>query len=212
MSLLQNNYDIINNNNAIYNTSNNSNTPNHNTIDYCSITISNVPSNNKHSQCSGAYKCSKKSLTSPAFVQSIGYIFLIIVVIILHTTINTTTSTHFFSWGVPVKIFNYTIKTDAEFYLLLSIFFIHEIINAWVSQVVYPWIINNVQDSKCKQIKYSNIASLIIINANNIYGTLDIVFIISSINSQVSFLLAIILAQTISSTIINYRYLLAKTK
>jgi len=200
MSLLQDNYNIINNNNTLYNTT-----------DYCTITILNEPNNKEPNPNLTSCKFSKNLfVTSPAFVQSVGYVFLIIVGSVLHYTIDTDTSIHFFSWGVPVKIFNYTIQTNAEFYLLLSIFFIHELINAWVSQVVYPWIINNVQDSKCKNIKYSNIVSLIIINANNIYGTLDIVFIISSINSQISFLLAIILAQTISSTIINYRYLLTK--
>jgi len=205
MSLLQDSNNIINQNNKMRNSIA------HNIHEYYAIQITNDTDKKIITPPRTFYKkCSFTLLTSPAFVQTVGYVFFVIVVCTLHYTIDTNDTNNFLSWGVPVKIFNYNIETNTEFYILLTIFFIHELINAWVSQVVYPWIINSVQDSKCKKIKYSNITCLLIINANNIYGTLDIVFIISSINSQVSFLLAIILAQVISSTIINYRYLLAK--
>ena len=54
----------------------------------------------------------------------------------------------FFQWGTPVTFMNVTINDDLTYYSLLGLFFFHQLINNWINTVVYPWIINSVQDPK----------------------------------------------------------------
>ena len=150
-------------------------------------------------------------LTSPLLVQLSGYIFFIIFGIICYF-IGFANNNDFFKWGPPVTIMQYEIKTDTQFYFVLLMFFVHEMMNAWISEVVYPWIINYVQDPKCKHTGYSDNTSLSIVNMNVLYGTLDILFIVSSINSQISFLISIIIGKLLVVSVINRKYILLKNQ
>lgn len=149
-------------------------------------------------------------LTSPLLVQLSGYFFFIIFGLICYF-MGFGNKNDFFRWGPPVTIIQYEIETNIQFYFVLLMFFIHEMMNAWISEVVYPWIINYVQDPKCKSTGYSNKISLFIVNLNVLYGTLDILFIVSSINSQISFLLSIIVGKLLVVSVINRKYILLKT-
>jgi hypothetical protein len=130
-------------------------------------------------------------------------------IVILYTT-DFYKDNSFFSWGPPVKFFNREIDTQTAFYSIHIIIFLHQLINNWVNDVVYPWIINSIQDPKNQKMEYNKRVSLLILNLFNIYSEIDVIFILMGFNSQISFVITIILANIISSTYINNKYINVK--
>jgi hypothetical protein len=116
---------------------------------------------------------------------------------------------NFFTWGTPVTFLNITITDNTTYYVMLTLFFLHKLVNNWVKYVVYPWIINCVQDPKSNNetLIYSKKMTLLIINMYTLYIELDMVLIVSGIISQGSFVVMIVLANLISTNIINWNYI-----
>lgn len=154
-----------------------------------------------------------KTNNNPWISLAFGYIILFVFAILLNYFSFYDGSSNFFSWGPPVNILNKTIENQIEFYLFLSMFFIHQMTNTWISEVTYPWILNNIQDHKQEYMpeKMNKIKCLLLVNLNTIYSLLDIIFIVSSV-SQISFMISLILSNMISVTIVNYKYLNGKKK
>ena len=148
-------------------------------------------------------------IVSPIVPLSTGYLFLLLAAIIL-TTNGFFVSNDFFAWGPPVNILGSIVESQLTFYLLLFIFFFHQLINSWVSEVTYPFIINEIQDPKAMIIRYSRRTSLMIALLNALYSQLDLLFVINGSMSQVSFFVTIIVAQMISVYITNWCYLIDK--
>jgi hypothetical protein len=90
--------------------------------------------------------------------------------------------------------------------------FFHQLVNNWVNTVVYPWIINNIQDPKAKEMPYSMTSSLLLINFFDLYSEFDVMLILMGFTSQISFILTVTMANIITSTIINRRYILDKQR
>ncbi len=149
--------------------------------------------------------------SSPIIVMSIAYLYIVIVGIVLYATGFYEDST-FFNWGPPIKFFNHSVVTEKEFYSLHLLIFVHQLVNNCVNSIVYPWIINSIQDPKNKNLEYSRWVSLILVNAFNIYSELDLVFIIVGFMSQISFVMTICLANAITSTYINNNYIKEKDR
>lgn len=147
--------------------------------------------------------------TSPILTISIAYFYIVTIILILYFTEFYKDNT-FFSWGPPINFFNKKIESEITFYCIHIIIFLHQLINNWVNDVVYPWIINNIQDPKNKKLEYSKSISLLIINLFNIYSEIDVIFILLGFNSQISFVITIISANIISSTYINNKYINVK--
>ena len=151
----------------------------------------------------------KSKLTSPLASIVTGYIYVIIMGIVLYI-FNIYDNSLYFNWGPPLKIMNKTIDQNDTFYVLLLLTFFHQLINNWVNEVTYPWIINCVQDPKNHELHYSDNVSLLIINMFAVYSEIDILIIILGVMSQISFFVVIILANIISVTIINRYYIKSK--
>jgi nucleoside permease NupC len=149
-----------------------------------------------------------KSL-SPIISLVTGHLFMIGIVLSFYL-FGFYEENEYFQWGPPVTFFSHVIETDFVFYSLMAIIFIHQIITNWIYEVVYPWIINTLQNRQNKTIEYSNITSLIIVNGNSLYGQLHLAFLINGLTSQISFLLVLILADVITLTYINWQYLKQK--
>jgi len=94
--------------------------------------------------------------------------------------------------------------------MMHALIFVHQLINNCVNAIVYPWIINSIQDPKNKIVEYPDWLCLTIICAFDAYSEIDVVFILGGFTSQISFVLNIILANLITSFIINRKYLTAK--
>ena len=143
---------------------------------------------------------------SPIYSLTFGYIYgIILLAIILGNSFFNNHS--FFSWGTPVILFGTKIESKPTFYVILSLYFIHQLISNWINNTTYPWIINSVQNSKVSTSRFTKITTITLINLFNIYNQFNLLFIISSVTTQISFFLAILLANIISSTIINsYHY------
>jgi hypothetical protein len=144
--------------------------------------------------------------TSPLLTICIAYFYITIIILILYFT-EFYEDNIFFRWGPPIIFFNKKIESQISFYCIHIIIFLHQFINNWVNDVVYPWIINNIQDPKNKHLEYSKSLSLLIINLFNIYSNIDVIFILLGFNSQISFVITIIFANIISSTYINNKYI-----
>lgn len=144
--------------------------------------------------------------TSPHSVMMIAYVFISIIGTVLYLT-GFYDNSKFFNWGPPITFFEHDVDTNSLFYTLHALIFVHQVVNNYVNSVVYPWIMNSIQDPKNKELEYNKTISLLIINAFNIYSELDLVFIIGGFTSQISFIVTIILANTITSTYINNRYI-----
>lgn len=153
----------------------------------------------------------RRSITSPAAIMFAAYLYVGIAAIALYYSGFYSSST-FFSWGPPIRFFGQDIVTEKSFYLILLLMFIHQIVNNCVNSIVYPWIINSVQDPKNRKMEYSNLVSLLLINFFDIYSQLDVIFIVMGFMSQISFVCAVAIANTITSTYINYQYLKAKQR
>jgi hypothetical protein len=144
--------------------------------------------------------------TSPLITISIAYVYVSLMAIILYTT-GFYKNNKFFTWGTPVVFFGQTIESERTFYGLHVLIFFHQIVNNCVNSIVYAWLINSVQDPKTKTLEYSKPVSLIIVNMFNLYSEIDLVIIIGGFMSQISFVVTICLANIITSTYINNKYI-----
>jgi hypothetical protein len=117
----------------------------------------------------------------------------------------------YFQWGPPISFFFHTIETNTTFYLLMALIFVHQIITNWIYEVIYPWVINTVQNQRQTTLNYSKPVCLAIVNLNSLYNQIHLALIISGMTSQVSFLIALILADFITLSYINWYYIKDKT-
>lgn len=147
----------------------------------------------------------RSRFTSPLLAVCGGYLYITILSIVLYSSSFYENST-FFRWGVPIKFMGHDINESNTFNTLLFLFFVHQLINNWINDVTYPWIINCVQDPKSKSLVYSKKTTMLIVNMFALYSELDVVLIISGIMSQFSFFVMIILANMITTTFINWQY------
>lgn len=152
-----------------------------------------------------------KVVISPLGSTIFGYLYIIVVAIILYRMGFYEPST-FFSFGIPVKIMGKVIDNYGDYVTLILTFFFHQIINNWVNNVTYPWIVNCVQDPKSERLGYSKWMSLVIINLFAFYSQLDMMFIVTGILSQFMFFMVLVLANVISTTFINWQYIKQKDK
>lgn len=151
-----------------------------------------------------------KSL-SPIYSLLCGYVFLTVIIFSLYG-FGFYNGSDYFHWGPPVVFFDHEITSNLVFYLLLAIIFVHQIITNWIYEVVVPFIFNTVQNPKQTVLEYKKSTYLLIINFNSLYSQLHLAFLINGITSQISFLVALILADFITLTYINWQYLKTKTE
>lgn len=117
----------------------------------------------------------------------------------------------YFTWGPPITFFSRQITDSTTFYTLLMLTFFHQIITNWIAEVIYPWVINTIQNPKVDVLDYSKATCLTIINFNSLYNQLHLAYLISGITSQVSFLAVLVLADLITLTYVNWHYMIGKT-
>jgi len=153
----------------------------------------------------------KNKLTSPAISITGGYIYVCVLGLFLYKMGFYENST-FFNWGIPLTLMGKKIEDNLTYYSILFMFFIHQIINNWINDVTYPWIINCIQDPKSKNTIYSKTNSMILVNLFALYSEVDVILIIAGVMSQISFFIVIITANLISVSIINWQYIKNKEK
>ena len=145
-------------------------------------------------------------LTSPLLSICGGYVYVAVLAGTL-AAMGLYEKSSFFRWGTPVTFMGVTINDNKIYYTLLFLFFTHQLINNWINSVTYPWIINCVQNPKSEVLIYSKKVTMLIVNMFALYSELDMILVISGIISQAAFFIMIILANLISTTIINWRYI-----
>ena len=150
-------------------------------------------------------------LTSPLLAMCSAYSYITIISIIM-LSMGVYSNSNFFSWGPPINFFGMKIVSQKTFYCFHIMIFFHQLINNWVNSVVYPWIINTIQDPKSKTIPYNTFVSLMLINSFDLYSELDVMLIIMGFTTQISFIFTVTIANIITSTAINYRYIKDKTE
>jgi len=150
-----------------------------------------------------------KSL-SPAYSLGCGYVFLLVVIFTLYG-FGVYDDNEYFSWGVPIVFFTHTITSPVMFYMLLLMLFVHQLITNWIYEVVYPWIINTIQNTRETEIRYGKLECITMVNMNSLYGQVHLAFVISGITSQISFLIVLIVADILTLSYINWQYLKNKT-
>lgn len=147
---------------------------------------------------------------SPIYSLMTGYSFIVVIVLTFYFT-GFYDDSIYFTWGPPVVFFNHTVNTQTMFYVLLLLIFSHQLITNWISEVIFPWVINNVQNRQQEEVEYSKATCLTIVNLNALYNQIHLAFVISGITSQISFLVSLVLADFITLSIINWQYLKGKT-
>lgn len=143
---------------------------------------------------------------SPVHSLATGHLFLSAVITLFYFLGMYHDSTYF-AFGAPVVFLTHEIKDDWVFYLLLCVIFIHQLITNWIYEVVFPWIINTIQNQTSSTIPYSKVKCLMVINANALYTQLHLTFVVSGITAQVTFLVALIMADIMALTYVNWYYL-----
>ena len=129
---------------------------------------------------------------TPLKVIVIGFSFLTIIAIIFYS-MGFYTDNEYFKWGPPLYIFKKKITSNLQFYALLFIFFINQIINTLVTEVVYSWIVNCVQDPKSKTTYYSKKISILLVLSNAFYFSTNLMLVINGAYSQISFFLVTVI-------------------
>ena len=151
------------------------------------------------------------SLTlSPIHSLGCGYAFMLVIILTFYI-FGFYSDSQYFRWGPPVEFFYHVVETDSAFYILLFLIFIHQLITNWIYEVVYPWIINTVQNQRHQTLDYSKTTCLLIVNLNSLYSQIHLAFIINGITSQISFLIALVLSDFITLSYINWQYIKEKT-
>ena len=118
----------------------------------------------------------------------------------------------YFRWGPPIHLFGKEVVSQKGFYVIHAAIFVHQATNNWVNSVVYPWIINSVQDPKCKRLAYRERVTLLLTNLFDFYSELDVVLILMGFTSQISFLITVTLANVLSGTYVNLQHLRRKRR
>jgi hypothetical protein len=142
----------------------------------------------------------------PGISLAVGHIFLLFIIGLFYV-FGFYDQGDYFRWGPPIQIFSQVITKKSTFYTLWIVIFIHQLISNWVTETVFPWIINNIQNPSIRSVEYSRFICLVIVNANSLYNQVHWAFIVSGLTAQVSFLLALVIADLISLTYINLQHL-----
>lgn len=149
-------------------------------------------------------------LTSPFLSVSCGYGYIAALSLFFYAS-GFYEDSPFFAWGVPVTFMGKTIEDTGTYCMLLGMFFVHQVINNWVNDVTYPWILNCIQDPKSDSLVYSKAWSMVIVNMFALYSELDVVLIIAGAMSQLPFFVMLISANMVSVSIINWQYIKDKS-
>lgn len=152
---------------------------------------------------------SKYSSLSPKISLCTGYTYLILSGIILYKMGFFEEST-VFSMGPPVNITGYIVETWGEYIFFMMFFSIHQGINSYISATTYPYILNDIQDRKCKEPLYSMVESLSISSLFDGYSMMDMFFLINGTYSNFLFFLGIMFTNIVVKLYINYKYIAAK--
>ena len=148
-------------------------------------------------------------LTSQTTSLTVGYIYMTGFGVFLYKQGFYDDST-IFTWGVPVVFMGKKIEDEYTYYTILLLLFVHQLLNSWLSDTVYPWIVNNVQNRECRVITYPKTVSLCMINLFDMYSQFDMILLIAGTASQIPFLLAVLAANLVTSTIVNLSYMREK--
>ncbi len=151
----------------------------------------------------------RKQLTSPVVSIVGGYVYIGCFAIFLYTQGFYEEST-LFTWGVPVTFMGKVVEDESTYYLILCFLFVHQLINNWVNDVAYPWVINNVQNKESKTLLYSRQTTILVINMFDIYSELDMILLVSGMASQIGFFMTLLAANLVASTAINWQYIKLK--
>lgn len=147
---------------------------------------------------------------SPIHSLVCGYALMIVIILTFYA-LGFYNDSQYFGWGPPVDFFYHVIETKTAFYILLLLVFTHQLVTNWIYEVVYPWVINTVQNQRQTTLNYSKPTCLLIINLNSLYNQIHLAFIISGMTAQISFLIALIAADFITLSYINWHYIKEKT-
>lgn len=146
------------------------------------------------------------SFISPLLSISVAYIFLILTVISFYY-LNFFNNNNYLKWGPPIKLWQFEIKDNFTFYWVLIIYFLNEVVNSFLSESLYPWIVNCIQDPKSRNTFYSQKISITIIIMYTLYSQLNLIFVINGSLSQISFFVSTALGSILTSTYINWNFI-----
>jgi len=143
---------------------------------------------------------------TPLKVIISSFIFLIIFCLVLNT-LEFYENSDYFRWGVPVSIFKKEVTSNVHFYILLLFFFFNKIINTLVTEIVYTFIVNCIQDPKSNDTFYSKNTSLLIVLMNACHFSMNSMFTVNGNNSQISFLIVDMLGNLIIIYYTNKKFI-----
>ena len=119
----------------------------------------------------------KNNIATPLSSLIYGYGYVVCLAIYMYYNGFYSNST-FFRFGTPVVFMGTTIHDEPTYYMILGVFFVHQLINNLINDVTYPWILNCIQDPKSRDIIYSKYTSIAIINMFAMYSEVDMILII----------------------------------
>ena len=148
----------------------------------------------------------QSKILSPVYSLGTSY-FIMGVVMLSFYFFGFFTDNTYFSWGPPVTFFYHTINDNTTFYILLVLLFIYQIITNWSVEVILSWNLHTIQNRRHNVLDYNKKICLTIINLHSLYTQVHLAFIVTSLISQISFLVVLIAADLITLSYINYEYM-----
>lgn len=113
----------------------------------------------------------------------------------------------FFRLGPPIQLFQYRITEKSQYYAILCMFFVHQLMYTWLNEVCGPWMLNEVQNPKNTRLSFSKGQTLVLINFYYIYFSLNSVMLVNVSLSQLSFLVVMLSADVVATTTLNSYYM-----
>mmetsp|Transcript_5515 Transcript_5515/g.7735 ORF Transcript_5515/g.7735 Transcript_5515/m.7735 type:complete len:269 (+) Transcript_5515:157-963(+) len=142
---------------------------------------------------------------NPRVAISIAMAEIVIMAYILLYKLNMVEGS-FFQLGPPVVMFQFKIEGQTEYWAILFVFFAHQLVYTWLYETLTPWMMNEVQDPTNTSLRFSKFQTVLIINLYYIYYTINAFITVNASLSQMGFLIAILLADCIATTLLNTHY------
>lgn len=157
------------------------------------------------SECTVSMEQADEYTLSPPLALGAGYAFLLVGGTVL-AFMGFFQQNAFLHTGPPVLVMGQQVDDWWTFCVLLVFMSAHQWINGWISDVVYPYLINEVQNVHCKEQRYGRVASNTVSTLFNVYSNLDLLFIVNASTAQWTFFVGIVCCNTLVKVWVVERY------
>lgn len=149
--------------------------------------------------------------TSPVFVTVVNIIWYMIIISVFGG-LGFLNEYARFGPNSELKFLFTSIDTWTKWGFLFVFTVINKFIQIYVSDILYPWIVNNVQNKKISIYSYNKFTVIMLVDIYFITVTIGSFIGVYLVLTQLDFLLAVLFSQVAATTLTTWLYLRKKTR